>query len=285
MCIRVIVLLTLIFHQQAIASDFGTTGLIDIPTARMANDGMLTTNAVSQSRSKSTSITYQVTPWLEGTFRYTGINDIANFWDRNFEFKARLLKEKNYLPQIAIGIRDVTGTGYWGSEYLVASKEIGNLDLTLGMGWGRLAGDGDIKNPLINISEKFAARNNPFGLGGKLSTDAFFRGPEVGFFGGISYKLTKLPITLMVEYNPDEYLAEIQSGAPEPESPISTAIRWDISNNISTTLSYQHMQEWGIRLSAAFDTKTPPDKPSKPMFTSSLNLNQNQLRYLNARLR
>jgi hypothetical protein len=50
------------------ASDFGTTGLIDIPTARMSSDGALTTTAAIQSRTKAYAITYQATPWLEGTF-------------------------------------------------------------------------------------------------------------------------------------------------------------------------------------------------------------------------
>ena len=48
---------------------------------------------------------------------------------------------------MAIGIRDLVGTGVWGSEYVVASKEVGNFDVTLGMGWGRLAGKGDFENP------------------------------------------------------------------------------------------------------------------------------------------
>ena len=59
----------------SLASDFGVTGLIDIPTARMSADGTLTTTAAIQSRTNSYAITYQATPWLEGTFRYTGYND------------------------------------------------------------------------------------------------------------------------------------------------------------------------------------------------------------------
>ena len=43
----------------SMASDFGTTGLIDIPTARMSSDGTLTTTAAIQSRTKSYAITYQ----------------------------------------------------------------------------------------------------------------------------------------------------------------------------------------------------------------------------------
>ena len=48
---------------------------------------------------------------------------------------------------MAVGIRDMVGTGFAGAEYIVASKEVGGFDVTVGMGWGRLAGNGDFENP------------------------------------------------------------------------------------------------------------------------------------------
>ena len=147
--------LSVVIANKTIASDFGTTGLIDIPNARMSSDGTLKLTAAIQSRTNSYSITYQATPWLEGTFRYTGFTDNNYLYDRNYETKLRLLEETEFFPQVAIGIRDLVGTGLWGSEDLVASKKINNLDITLGMGWGRLSGDGDFKNPFIAISNSF----------------------------------------------------------------------------------------------------------------------------------
>ena len=55
------------------------------------------------------------------------------FWDRNYEFKARLWEEELYLPQVAVGIRDMVGTGVFGSEYIVGSKRFGNTDITWGL--------------------------------------------------------------------------------------------------------------------------------------------------------
>ena len=130
------------------ASDFGVKGLIGIPTARMSADGTLTTTAAIQSRTSSYSITYQVTPWLESTFRYTGFNEFFHY-DRNYEAKVRLWPEQKYLPQVALGIRDLVGTGVYGSEYLVASKKYGNFDVTVGMGWGRLSGRAISITPLL----------------------------------------------------------------------------------------------------------------------------------------
>ena len=167
--------LSLLLCSSLQASDYGTTGLIDIPTARMASDGVLTATAAIQSSTNAYSVTYQVLPRLEGTFRYTGFNDFF-YYDRNYEAKLLLLREQDLAPQIAIGIRDMVGTGIFGSEYLVASKQIGSFDITLGMGWGRLAGDGLFSNPLTSISDSFEVRDTDVGKGGELSSGAFFSG-------------------------------------------------------------------------------------------------------------
>ena len=161
--------------KPLVASDFGVKGLIDIPTARMSADGTLTTTAAIQSRTNSYSITYQATPWLEGTFRYTGFNEFFHY-DRNYEAKVRLLPEQKYLPQLALGIRDLVGTGVYGSEYLVASKKYGNFDVTAGMGWGRLAGKGDFNNPLIHLSDSFEVRDGFEGLVVNFPLECFLVG-------------------------------------------------------------------------------------------------------------
>lgn len=259
------------------ASDFGVKGLIDIPTARMSADGTLTTTAAIQSLTKSYSITYQATPWLEGTFRYTGFNRKISSYDRNYELKARLLNETTYVPQVAVGIRDLVGTGLWGSEYLVASKKIGNFDVTAGMGWGRLAGNGDFNNPMIHLSDSFEVRDGFEGLGGEFSTGMFFSGKKAGLFGGVSYQSESLPLSVMLEYNPDQYDFEHSNGGLRPKSPLSAAIKWNAAPGLSLTLSRQHEQEWGIELSAALDTKSAPPRRSTPQFTSSLDFSAEAL--------
>ncbi len=107
--------------------------------------------------------------------------------------KVTLLKEARYRPELAIGISDLVGTGLWGSEYIVASKQYGNFDFTLGMGWGRLSQRASFKNPLNIISDKFKTRENIENdvggeFGGKLRGESFFSGRNVGVFGGFSYK-------------------------------------------------------------------------------------------------
>ena len=266
-----LVLLFVAYISPSSASDFGVTGLIDTPTARMQGDGTLTTTAAVQSRTNSYAITYQATPWLETTFRYTGFNDWF-YYDRNYEAKVRLWQEQDYLPQVAIGIRDLVGTGFYGSEYLVASKAVGDFDFTLGMGWGRLAGNGGINNPLIQLSEGFGSRQADIGRGGQLSTGLFFSGEKAGFFGGIHYQPESLPVSLMLEYNPDQYDGAFYYGVPRHNSPWSAAVKWDVLPGVSLSLSRQHEQEWGIELSAALDTKSLTPRRPAPIFMSSLDM-------------
>ena len=254
------------------ASDFGVTGLLDTPTARMSADGTLTTTAAIQSRTNSYAISYQATPWLEGAFRYTGWNQADYSYDRNYEVKVRLWQEQAYLPQVAIGIRDLVGTGLWGSEYLVASKAVGDFDLTLGMGWGRLAGKGDFNNPLTHLSNFFDERDSVTGLGGKLAADDFFSGEKAGLFGGVQYQSDSLPLSVMLEYNPDQYVGERSIGGFKPKSPWSAAVKWEALPGVSLSLSRQHEQEWGIELSAALDTKSITPRRSAPKFRSSLDM-------------
>ena len=62
------------FVVNAESSDLGTTGLIDTPTARMLNDGDFKASLSFQKIANIYNSTYQATPWLETTFRYTIFN-------------------------------------------------------------------------------------------------------------------------------------------------------------------------------------------------------------------
>ena len=267
------------FHPPAaMASDYGTTGLIDTPTARMRPDGTLTMTGARDGLTQSYMVTYQATPWLEATYRYTGFEDYFN-WDRNYEVKVRLWEEQYLLPQVSVGIRDVVGTGVFSSEYVVASKQIGNWDATLGMGWGRLAGNGVATNPLTYLDDRFETRDAETGVGGEVAFGDFFSGPEVGIFGGVSYRFNQLPLTAMVEYNPDQYDTENARtpGGYRPKTGISYGLAWHASPGITLTFSHQHGDEIGFVFEAALNTKALPPRYTPPEFVSSLDMPQNQL--------
>jgi hypothetical protein len=127
------------------------------------------------------------------------------------------------------------------------------------------------------VSDRFETRSAFEGRGGELSTGAFFGGKNVGLFGGLSYQVPALPLTAMIEYNPDQYNREYNRGGPRPNSPITAAVKWDALPGVSLTLSHQNNQEWGIELSAAIDTKQLPAKPKNRVFRSSLDYSVDEL--------
>ena len=269
-------MVSVIFANLSVASDYGITGLIDIPTARFDVDGTFAAAASTDERHKQFSITYQATPWLQGTFRYTGFNKFF-YWDRNYEFKARLWEETPSVPQLAVGIRDMVGTGVFGSEYLVASKHFGRTDVTLGIGWGRLAGDGSLSNPLTRIDDRFSTRSAETGLGGELSVGNFFSGKNVGVFGGLSHGFKKLPLTLMAEYNPDRYNWDSERGETRPKSPWSAGVTWHALPGVDLRLSLQHGDEIGLGFRSYLDSKEEPPRRQAHQFISSYYLSQSDL--------
>ena len=67
---------------------------------------------------------------------------------------------------LAVGVQDAIGTGIYAAEYIVGSKRFWDFDLTLGMGWGRLATGSDLTNPLGYGLAAFNTRPRQVGQGG-----------------------------------------------------------------------------------------------------------------------
>lgn len=262
--------------RTGLSSDYGTTGLIDIPSARMQADGTLTATTAFDKRHQQYAFTYQATPWFETTFRYTGFEKFFH-WDRNYEAKVRLWQETEWLPQVAVGIRDLLGTGVFSGEYVVGSKQWGPLDVTLGVGWGRLAGNGMFTNPLTYVDERFETRDEYSGEGGEFSFGQFFAGPEVGIFGGASYQLPWLPVSLMAEYNPDQYDFDVSNGEEPPRSPWSYGFNWLVAPGVSLAVSHQNGEYLGFSVQASLDTTADPPLRAPPPFISSRYLAEEDL--------
>ena len=67
--------------------------------------------------------------------------DYGDYKDRSAGARLVLLRESEFLPQIAGGFFDATGTGLFSTRYIAASKMIRNIDVTIGLGQGLLAGE------------------------------------------------------------------------------------------------------------------------------------------------
>ena len=103
-------------------SDFGGVGLLQTPTARMAREGELSLNYRDNDQYRYYSASVQLFPWLETTLRYTDVrtrqyssveafSGDQTYKDKAFDLKLRLWEESYWLPQVAVGARDIGGTG------------------------------------------------------------------------------------------------------------------------------------------------------------------------------
>ena len=141
---------------QASHSSRGGIGLINTPTARFSDDGEFGLGVSVEAPYNRMFGKMQFFPWLEAVLRYTkGYNQPYIKWseseawtDKGIDLKFRLLEETKFVPELAVGLIDFGGTGSYASEFLVASKRFNNIDLSLGLGWGTLAGVDHINNPL-----------------------------------------------------------------------------------------------------------------------------------------
>ena len=140
----------------ALPSATGQTGLVSMPDARFAPDGTWRTGMSYLKPYQSLWSGLTAMPWLEGSFRFTRImyvpafsgtptdpnygKDYGDYKDKQFDLKLRAFPERGWMPQIALGVQDVMGTGLFTAYYAVASKQVGEFDLTLGYGTERIDG-------------------------------------------------------------------------------------------------------------------------------------------------
>jgi membrane-associated phospholipid phosphatase len=136
----------------ALPSQTGQTGLLSMPDARFAPDGTWRAGYGYLKPYPALWSSLTAMPWLEGSFRYTRIMHVPGFPDRpdadygdykdkSFDLKLRLLPERGWWPQIAVGAQDAGGgTGLFSAYYAVASKRVGDFDFTLGYGDRRIDG-------------------------------------------------------------------------------------------------------------------------------------------------
>tara|TARA_B100002019_G_scaffold291945_1_gene313565 strand:+ start:1662 stop:3788 length:2127 start_codon:yes stop_codon:yes gene_type:complete len=200
------------FPYKVIASpsNYGDTGIMELPNARFMSPASLRLHYSSSYPIEFTSLTATPFPWLEASYRYAELKNkkygpIAysgnqTLKDKGFDLKIGLMNEQDSLPAIAVGLRDIAGTGLFSSEYLVFTKSVGNLDITSGLGWGLLGAANNIHNPLIGLHDSFKTRNAEKGEGGDFSAKSWFSG-SASLIGGLEYDLKKYGMRFKLEYD------------------------------------------------------------------------------------
>lgn len=273
-------------------SDFGGTGLLQMPTARMARSGEFNLNYRDNEEYRRYSVSMQLFDWLETTVRYTDVrtrpySDNVDFSgnqtykDKSFDVKARLWRESAWMPDVSFGLRDIAGTGLFDSEYFVASKRFGPFDLTLGIGWGNMAESGNIKNPACELKASFCERGSSYKQGGgQFEVQNFFHGPAA-LFGGIEYQTPWNPLRFKLEYDSNDYSAETadarRTNKIKQDSPINIGMVYRVSDYLDTTLSWQRGNTlmWGFSLRTNFNDLRPVHPEDVPPVYAPVNNGKN----------
>jgi len=172
----------------------------------------------------------------------------GNYKDKAVDLKYQIVPEGKYIPAIALGIMDPSGTRVYASQYIVASKQIYPFDFTIGFGNGRFG-----KSQLSASGQ---------GIRAEMLTDpkAWLR--ESQFFYGIQFAPSER-YSLMVEYSPIMYDKQTSDPAqpkyfqrPVP-SHFNFGFRWRPVDWAELGLSYQRGNRVGVSLAVAFDIGRP----------------------------
>ncbi|WP_289044008.1 YjbH domain-containing protein [uncultured Aliiroseovarius sp.] len=233
---------------------YGTPGLIAMPTAEVATDSELAFTYSQFGPNASGTLTFQITPRLSGSFRYAKIADfhpvVGDYFDRSFDVRYRVLNESKYFPAMSVGVRDFIGTGIYSSEYIVATKTIGDrLRMTGGLGWGRLGS----YEPIGAIGG--ARPDWDFGKGGTLNLSQWFKG-DFAPFAGVSYQVSD-KLTVKAEYSSDAYEQEVAAGVMEHKTPFNFAVDYRVSPSIHVNAFYLAGDTIGANLVIRLNPRDP----------------------------
>ena len=241
-----------------------------MPTARMEPDGHLSAGVEYLRDNQRYDLGFQVLPWLQTHFQYSGLShfnpDYPVYWDRSFGFKARLWNEGDVLPSVALGIDDLIGTGIFSGEYLVASKQFGNVDTSFGMGWGTYGSTNLFRNPLTYISSSFDNRTIGTQTAGGTDFGLLFHGRDVGLFGGATWHTPIDGLSLTAEYSSNTYQRERATGNLIPKSQVNYGLTYDLDDSVSLNMAWLYGTTLGGGASFTFDPVHPqyPQKIEAP---------------------
>jgi hypothetical protein len=238
----------------------GVTGLIDMPSGESQADGALSVTKSSFGPIGRTTMTFQITPRLSGSFRYTSMRDwddvvpapLATNFDRSFDLRYQIVKESQYLPAVTVGLQDIIGTGLLAGEYIAATKTFGDkIKVTAGLGWGRFGSYGTIGAP-------FGPRPAvDFGMGGTPRLGQWFKG-DAAPFAGLEWQVTK-KIGLKVEYSSDAYQEEsARRKIFDRNSPFNFGLEYQVVDALRVGVYSLYGSEIGFSAQVVLDPKRSP---------------------------
>ncbi len=292
------------YFDQPSYSNYGTVGLIQMPSARMYKGGTIGFTWSHSEPYLRGSVMGNPFDWFEASYQYTDVNNklysdsrefsgSQSYKDKSFDAKFRILKERQYLPQIAVGFRDFGGSSLFASEFIVASKLIGNIDLTLGLGFGTISNK-TITNPFTKLDSRFSSRERDKQgdtQGGEINYGTFFGGEKAGVFGGVEIFLPKLNGTrLKIEYDSTNYGEDGEGYSPVPQDKrFNYSFVYPITKSFHVKLGYirNNTLSFGFSLSGNYSKRStgitkkdpPPVIPNSRVFREIVNAEKAEFLY------
>ena len=194
----------------------------------------------------------------------------GNNKDKSADLKFQFIPEGKYVPALAVGIMDPSGTRLLASQYIVASKQIFPFDFTLGLGNGRF---GD--RPLLPSGK---------GVEMELFSDPKQWWEDARVFAGLQFAPSD-KYALMVEYNAIQFhkmsLYDVEDTEKYFDEPVpwkvNVGLRWKPLKWTQIDLSYQRGEQFGVNVALDFDMGKPiipiydsPYREEQPMRVSPL---------------
>ena len=246
--------------QNATYALNGGTGLIDMPNALTLPDGETAFTFTNTPNTFNGTLTFQLLPNLETSVHFTTVNgwDGGTLYDKSLDLKYQITDENGMWPALAIGFRDLGSNGAFSSEYLVATKSLGDdITVTAGLGWGRLG----------SRDALFTTGTRPPATSTGVDVDQMFKG-DAALFGGIEWQTPIRGLSVKAEYSSDAYTQEQGFGLIDPQSPFNFGIEYRPISGVSLGAYYNQGTEVGFRLTLYANPNRPvidPDLGTGPV--------------------
>jgi hypothetical protein len=248
------------------------TGILDMPNARIMPDWSLRLNYADADPYRYYGGAVGFWDRLEFHGQFTQVTTIQAFQAEGYGYYkdraagARLVlkKEDDFWPQIAVGFFDATGTAYFSTRYLAASKMFGNVDFTLGLGQGTLAGE---FTGYDTGGAEYGGRGDT-GLSFLISSP--FRKTKP--FGGAEWHVSSR-LTLAAEYTPVDYsqmlgfVSNKGRTLKEDDSryPVNFGVKYRLNSFLHAQAAYLRGAAWAGGIAVEFPLEPEGMLPWKKM--------------------
>ena len=211
------------------------------------------------------TITASPFSWLDASLFYVDITNkeygngfMQTYKDKGFSIKLNT-PGTVFNHKWAIGLNDIAGTGYYSSEYFIASNRINNFEYTFGLEWKETNRGIKLNNPLTLIDESFRTRSgSDSSTGGDFLYGNYFSGEDATLILAGSYALSK-NLSIFVELdNQSTDLYEI----PEIKQPFNIAVQKRYKNNVFLKTSIIRGNKLHFQVGYLFDFNKFGSSPS-----------------------